>query len=285
MLTQSRRTAKRRDTYPLKGGTVELFHQPWHLPWHRKARSVNAQEELFIALDLETDTNPGDGLNPLNPLTRITSAALWIGTKDGIKVLYRHAFQGDERSILESLDRTLDVLSFAGFKGELVTWNGSSFDLKFLVSRYAYWEISTGLRYRSSCERLSKYPSKAIDSHNNQGYLGTWYGFGHVDAMLHYKGLVKMWGISYGLKPVATLFGLNPIEVDRTAMHLLTEQELTDYALSDVRCTYWLAVHAGQAMVRWYDEVAPSDSDWLDPVAHLEQWGEPSAWWPLGARF
>ena len=264
---------------------METFHDSWHSPCQRKVRSVNAQEELFIALDLETCTNPGDGLNPDNPLTRITSAALWIGTQDGSKVLYRHAFQGKERSILESLDRTLDVLSFAGFKGELVTWNGSSFDLKFLVSKYAYWEIPTGLRYRSSCERLPKYPSKVIDTHNNQGYLGMWYGFGHVDAMLLYKGFAKKLGIRYGLKPVATYFGLNPIEVDRTAMHLLTEQELTDYALSDVRCTYQLAVRAGQALVCWNDEFAPSDTDWLDPAAHLEQWGEPSAWWPFGARF
>ena len=43
------------------------------------------------------------------------------------------------------------------------------------------------------------------------------------------------------LKTVARHYGLNPIQVDYTKMHLLSQDELREYNLSDARCTYELA--------------------------------------------
>jgi hypothetical protein len=68
-----------------------------------------------------------------------------------------------------------------------------------------------------------------------------WGSLGHVDVAHLYKDLAAEHGIAWSLKPVARHHGMTPVEVDRTAIHNLSADELTAYVVSDVVVTLDLA--------------------------------------------
>ena len=89
----------------------------------------------MYGLDIETDTTI-DGLDPAS--SAIVAVAL--STADGDIV-----FLGDEADIISATERALAALD----PGVVVTWNGSAFDLPFLVDRAARCDVELSLRLSS----------------------------------------------------------------------------------------------------------------------------------------
>jgi DNA polymerase elongation subunit (family B) len=159
-------------------------------------------------LDIETDTSV-DGLDP--SCSRVVAAAVASDVGDRV-------FLGPEVDILRQLDGLLASLP----PGVLVTWNGSGFDLPFLARRAAVQHVPIGLRL-----------------HHPTGHrvgAASWGHHGHLDGYRLYRADVgRTLGLSCGLKAMARLTGAEPVEVDRTRIHALTTDELTQYVASDAR--------------------------------------------------
>lgn len=199
----------------------------------------------IYALDLETDTSGGGGLDPQT--AGITECALTTG--DGDTVL---SAAGDETGMLIALDDTLAALP----PGLIVTWNGTFFDLPFLRTR-------TSIRRRAcdpAAKRLRDFGMQLIpqpDLHPRYdylnghacGYTAVWQRrdhrdapHQHLDVSFAYRQVADALGVRSGLKPVARALGIEVIEVDRARMHLLTDAERIAYASSDTRATRELAL-------------------------------------------
>jgi len=165
-------------------------------------------------LDIETDTTV-DGLDA----TRSRILAVAVSSDAGDEVLL-----GDERELLLRLDRRLARLE----PGVLVTWNGTFFDLPFIAARAARWGLQLGLR----CEPAAEWPP----AHRPGPHESAWWGHRHLDGFRLYRGdLGRALGLSCGLKSLARLCGLQPVEVDRTRMHLLDDDAMCEYVASDAR--------------------------------------------------
>jgi DNA polymerase elongation subunit (family B) len=202
---------------------------------------------MLYALDLETDTLKGDGLNPTNPLTRITSAAICFGPSieegaiPGVTQPMGSVVFNDpnEARLLRSLDAWLTEEGTE--RGTIVTWNGANFDIPFLITRAKLHGLTLGLEAYVSDEREPKYgPCKG----HVGGYIASWKGHDHADIWPAFAAHAKKLGIKSGLKPVAESFGYSPIIVDRARMHELSMAELCAYNISDVEVTYHLALRA-----------------------------------------
>lgn len=195
------------------------------------------------ALDIETDTSEltdaeraagftSRGLDPA--ITSITSIAV-AGLPAGDLVL-----TGDEREMLTSLENALAHAP----AGLLVTWNGAVFDLPFIDARSHRTGVRTGLTLTPDPLIVPKYqPTPGYDG----GHSAAWstdspVPHAHLDLAYAMKDLTYHRGIPWGLKPTARAFGLDPIEVDRTAMHELTDDEMRAYVLSDAVVTRELAM-------------------------------------------
>ncbi len=151
-------------------------------------------------LDIETDTTV-DGLDP--EVAAIVAVAV-IG--DGIE----YVLDGDEVSILRRLDSLLKSLPV----GVIITWNGTRFDLPFIIRRAQILDVGIGLVE----------PAGRAD----------WYGHVHLDGYLLYRADVgDSIGLPCGLKPLARFVGLSVIEVDRTRIHELSLQQCRTYVASD----------------------------------------------------
>lgn len=144
-----------------------------------------------------------------------------------------------ESGLLTDLDEII-----SRFNGTLVTWNGAVFDLPFLHDRYKLHGLSTDLTLRADSLLPVKY--SPTPGHSG-GYQATWHSLKHHDIMSDYRQTAADMGVSWSLKPVALALGLQPVEVDRTAMHLLSPEQLTAYVASDARMTRLLAEMSGSA--------------------------------------
>jgi len=189
----------------------------------------------IYGLDIETDTTPMKDSTPrgLDPATT-TIVNVAISTRDGEIV-----FRGEERSLLLSLDRYIRNLPV----GLIATWNGSVFDLPFIISRAESLEIELGLTITPADNIRPKY--EPLPGHRG-GYHGTWsnrttVSHSHLDIAYALREHATDLGLQWSLKPVARHHGLSPIEVDRTAVHLLTPEQQDDYVASDARVTRVLA--------------------------------------------
>jgi hypothetical protein len=193
----------------------------------------------ITALDIETDTTPcchlaqeccrSRGLDPAR--TSITAVA--VSDANGDTVLDA-AELGGEAALLEALERLL-----AGRTGTLATWNGAAFDLPFLADRFAAHGIATALRLTADPSIEMKYG--ALPGHTS-AYRGTWGALEHLDVQFRYRSYAQRRSITWSLKPVARSLGFEPVEVDRTAMHLLSADEVAAYVASDSRLTRQLAL-------------------------------------------
>jgi hypothetical protein len=74
-------------------------------------------------------------------------------------------------------------------------------------------------------------------------YRATWHGHGHLDAYRLYRADVgRVLRVSCGLKSIARMVGLDPVEVDRERIHELAPDDLAAYVASDARLARLLAI-------------------------------------------
>ena len=182
---------------------------------------------LLTALDIETDTS--EGVNGLDPTSsRVVAIALAFSDRE--PVVFDDA---DEATQLRQLAEVLFTRT-----GLLVTWNGAGFDLPFIVARAEALGLDLGLVTRRDALLPVKYdPPAGL----GLPVRARWGSLGHVDVAHLYKDLAAEQGIAWSLKPVARHHGMTPVEVDRTAIHDLSADELTAYVVSDVVVTRDLA--------------------------------------------
>ena len=142
---------------------------------------------------------------------------------DGIEL----AIDGAEADVLTELDRTIAALP----AGVLITWNGSAFDLPFLVDRARIAGITLGLRIRLDPGIvLSREPLRGHPG----AYRARWYHHRHLDGYRLYRSEIDPEsGVSCGLKPLARHFGLDVVEVARDRIHELDREMLRRYVTSD----------------------------------------------------
>lgn len=188
---------------------------------------IMPDDMLLTALDIETDTS--DGVNGLDPTSsRVVAVALAFN--DRVPVVFDDA---DEATLLRRLDEALRVRT-----GLLMTWNGAGFDIPFLVARAAALGVDLSCVIRRDPALPVKYdppPGLGCAVH------ARWAELDHVDVSHLYRLRAAAVGVAWSLKPVARHMGLQPVEVDRTAIHELTATELHDYVVSDAVITLELA--------------------------------------------
>ena len=155
----------------------------------------------------------------------------------------------DERSMLVELDTLLAGLG----KGVLVTWNGAGFDLPFIATRAAALGVPLGLQIRYD----ASIPGHHDPLPGHPGRVrGGWHGLGHIDGYQAYRSDVgRVLPVSCGLKSLARLVGLPLVEVDRSAIHLLSESERRAYVASDAMLARALVARRADAL-RWIDQVS-----------------------------
>jgi hypothetical protein len=191
--------------------TIRLVVFPQHTAPER-FRPVPDRSVALYGLDIETDTSV-DGLDP----ARSPIVAVAVATDDG-----DHVFQGQETGILADLDTLLAHLP----PGLVVTWNGAGFDLPFLAERARIIGATIGLQ-------LWRDPTIESDP---GAFRGRWYRHDHLDGYRVYRADVgRSLGLSCGLKPLSRLVGLQPIELDRSSLHLLDDDVVRRYVASDAR--------------------------------------------------
>lgn len=184
--------------------------------------STTPSRPVIYGLDIETDTTI-DGLDPV--VARIVAVA--VAGADGA-----HVFDdSDEALLLDRLDWHLAALD----PGVIATWNGAAFDLPFLADRFRRHGLAPGLR-------LAPDPSIRLRGEPLPGHRGAyrarWHQHAHLDAYRVFRAdVVPALGVSGGLKAMARLCGLDPVEVVTSRLHELTPGDIRAYVASDARCT------------------------------------------------
>ena len=175
-----------------------------HGPSLRERLRPHDADPAFYGLDIETDTSV-DGLDPT--VAAVVAVAI---ASAGPTVLFR----GDEGQILAALADHVRRLPV----GIITTWNGTSFDLPFLAERALRLGIDIGLDgWRSDID-----PAAA------------WLGHRHVAGYRLYRSDVgRALPVSCGLKRMARLVGLDPVEVDAARIHELDADVIDRYVASD----------------------------------------------------
>ncbi len=170
----------------------------------------------LVGFDIETDTSRG-GLDPRT--SSVVATALAAGGGDEVIL-------GDEREILVRTDQRIAELGTA----LLVTWNGSGFDLPFLEHRARILEVELGLSTTEDPRRLShREPGR-------RAVRARWHRMVHLDGYQLYRADVGVTlGLSCGLKPLARLVGLTPVELDRAMLHEEDQDSIARYVASDAR--------------------------------------------------
>lgn len=184
----------------------------------------------LTALDIETETRFGGGLDPLTS----SVVAVALAFDDGRSMV----FDGDDEAAI--LSRVDDVLRSR--RGLLLTWNGAGFDLPFIAVRSRILGLadtpSFGLVTSSDPSLPVKYaPPPGL----GDPVRARWHATAHVDIAHLYRPVAEAHGLSWSLKPVARHHGFEPVEVDRTAIHDLSPEELEAYVVSDAVVTLGLA--------------------------------------------
>lgn len=195
----------------------------------------------MIGLDIETDTT----INGLDPrLAPIVAVAL---VNADTTLVFDDP---DERTLLTALDAAVASLAAAG-PGVLVTWNGSGFDLPFIASRAAALGLPIGLRTVHDPTIAGRHDP--LPGHPGR-VRATWHGHRHIDGYQAYRADVgQVLAVSCGLKSLARFVGLPVVEVDRAAIHELSERERRDYVASDAFLARALVARRADA-ARWVDQ-------------------------------
>ncbi len=188
----------------------------------------------WTAVDIETT-----GLDPAAPDARVTEVAFYGAAWTGV-------IAGDERTVLARTAARLATMS-----GVVVTWNGAGFDFPYLLHRAATHGIDLGVTVTG--ERPGKYRDGIMVAGRRWAHCDAWQAWGPMMSGLWLKS---------GLKPVARLFGGEPVELDRERMDTYSADERAAYALSDVRHTLALAMLAGPTTVALW-----TDRGWHPSVA------------------
>jgi DNA polymerase elongation subunit (family B) len=200
----------------LHGGDPEASDAQLHAQW-KADRAAQGQSD-FMPLYLQ----------------RVLCISCVFRNAEGLRV---HSFvdrDGDgEARVVQTFFNAIEKHS-----PQLVSWNGSGFDWPYLLHRAAVHGINLGITVTG--KREGKYRTGVMVTGNTWRHADVWVAWGPM--------MTGLW-LPSGLKPVARLFGLDPIEVDRTRMADLTDDERQAYALSDVRCTLGLANIAGPLTV------------------------------------
>lgn len=189
---------------------------------------IPADNVMLTALDIETETRFGGGLDPLGS----SVVAVALAFDDGNIAVFDDA---DETMLLVRVDEVL-----RSRRGLLLTWNGAGFDLPFIAVRARILGIDANLG-------LLTHPDPALPvKYAPPPGLGDpvrarWHATAHVDVAHLYRRFAEANGLQWSLKPVARNHGLEPVEVDRTAIHELTSEELEAYVASDALVTLDLA--------------------------------------------
>jgi hypothetical protein len=186
------------------------------------ASSPATARPVVYGLDIETDTTI-DGLDPL--VARVLAVA--VAGPTGVTTF-------DDRSEALLLDR-LDWHLASVEPGVVATWNGANFDLPFLQRRAAHHGLQLGLRMRP--DPILPLPREPLPGHalTNRAW---WHGHAHLDAYRLYRAdVVPALGVSGGLKSIAQLCGLTPVQVDASQVHRLSRADIRSYVASDARCT------------------------------------------------
>jgi DNA polymerase elongation subunit (family B) len=202
---------------------------------------VQRFDRPLYGFDIETDTT----VNGLDP-TVAEVVAVAIALEDRCIVL-----TGTEGEILNNLETTLRELP----PGILTTWNGAGFDLPFLHDRAQALGVSLSLRLQPHPRRVGGPPPLA--GHGGP-YLAEWGRHQHLDAYPVYRCDVgQALGISCGLKRIARLVGLRPVEVDRAQIHQLSATSLDAYVASDASLTRELVVRRCPTILAALDQPLP----------------------------
>ncbi len=173
-------------------------------------------------LDIETDTSV-NGLDPL--LARVVAVA--VAGPGGVTIFD----DAVEALLLDRLDWHLASIE----PGVIATWNGANFDLPFLHLRAARHGVDLGLRLRPDPGLPLPREPLPGQGHTNRA---SWHSHAHLDAYRLYRAdVVPALGVSGGLKSIAQLCGLAPIQTDASRLHELTRSEIRAYVSSDARCT------------------------------------------------
>jgi DNA polymerase family B, exonuclease domain len=168
-------------------------------------------------LDIETDTT----INGLDPeVAAVVAIAI---CSDDLEIV----LDGDEAEILSELDTILLELP----AGVLVTWNGSGFDLPFLLDRATRLGIELGLSLTLDSSIGGKHDPLAGHA---GAYRARWHHHRHLDGYQLFRADVGATvGLPCGLKPLARFVGLPVVEVDREHIHELSELDRRVYVASD----------------------------------------------------
>jgi len=167
---------------------------------------------------------------------------------------------GDEADVLRRTDEVLAGLP----PGVFVTWNGAAFDLPFLEHRAAAAGVPLALRTTSDTVRRSaREPCRRL-------VRARWHRHVHLDGYQLYRADVgRSFDLPCGLKPLARLVGLQPIELDRSALHLATEDDLAAYVASDAELAVRLVARRLPGALR------STDFPLRSPLGHLGPTAEP----------
>jgi hypothetical protein len=207
-------------------------------------------DPIVYGLDIETDTAT-DGLDPR--VGRVLAAA--VAGPGGEVVLAHH----DEAALLRELDRWLAELT----PGVLVTWNGAAFDLPYLATRAELNQVQLGLQ-------LVPDPSLRLRGRPLPGHQGAyracWHGHRHLDAFRVFRADVgRTFGLPCGLKALASLTGLAPVDTDAARVHELDPASMHAYVASDARCTRALALGRWPTAAASIDRLATAAADQQAP--------------------
>lgn len=212
----------------------------------------------IFALDIETDTSPlteaekaagftARGLDPR--ITPVTAVAMHAAGSS--HVIHATDCADGEAGLLERVGAfMIGAGASRDSGGVLVTWNGSVFDLPFLIDRARILEVEdwfSGLELTPDESFAPKYDP--LPGHAG-GYRATWCGLPHIDMAYVDKDECLAAGVSWSLKPWAKHLGMDPVEVDRSRMHELTREELDAYVASDARITHDLAVRHSDRSIK-----------------------------------
>lgn len=207
----------------------------------------------FLALDIETDTSPvtdaekAAGFTARGLVPQITPVTAVAFAEEG-GVWVRQATVQRERSLLAEVDQAVAARAARDPDLVLVTWNGAVFDLPFLADRARILGRApgwfSGLVLTPDPAFVPKYDP--LPGHAG-GYRALWHGLKHIDLAYVVRDHAARHGIAWSLKPyVKAVLGLDPVEVDREAMHELSPAELDAYVASDAHVTLQLARFASE---------------------------------------
>ena len=200
------------------------------------AERVAAARPQVYGLDIETDTAVG-GLDPTR--ARILAVAVVTAARELV-------FTGPERELLAELDTAMASLE----PGVIATWNGSAFDLPFIVDRARRCDIDLGIGTWPDSTLRTRTP---LPGHTGS-YRGTWFSHRHLDVYRVYSNdLKRTLDVSCSLKSVASVVGLPHIVEDASRVHELDESELRRYVASDARVTRQLALRRWATASRFVD--------------------------------